>query len=239
MGSFPVRAAVFVLLALGASTTGCVQHLPPPPAPAKTMPEVEVASTAPPAGQARVILDVEGEKAWVSRVTGTTAAQGYKVDEPIRASHEAVPSNTMRTDELLCVTPCAIDLRAGAHEFVFARPESKGHETTATIVAPSGSTTVVRHAIGRTPHYSSPYIGGAALFLLGSGFTAIGGLATGVGAAIPSTDSSGQRTGSDALLTIGVVVLAVGVVTGGIGLGMLLDNRPTEQPGATTTWTRP
>jgi hypothetical protein len=219
---------------------GCVEHLPPPPRPPQTEPAVEE-KQPPSGGQARVVLDAEGESAWVSRVTGTTSVNGAVTDGPgaLRPKDGTERLGLLRTDELLCVTPCAVDLRAGAHSFVFSREGEKGRQSVATVVVPSDRTTFVRHSIGHTPYFSSPYVGGAFLFLLGSGFTLLGGAATIAGATINGVDEKGQPVDGSAFLTIGLVTLGIGVVTGAVGLGMLLHNRPTEQPGATTQWTRP
>jgi len=229
---------------LGAfALSGCVDHLPPASAPAKQIPLLSnpPPDSPPAAGNARVILDADGEKAWVSRVTGTTRTVGYRVDDVGAAPPQpgGIHQGLLRSDELLCVAPCIVDLRAGAHEFVFARSDHADHETTATVVLPSNTTTVVRHRIGRTPHYSSSYTGGALLTLMGVGFTAIGGTATAVGAAVPERDSAGEPSGKATFLTLGLVFLGVGLATGIPGALMLLNNRPSEQPGATTTWVEP
>lgn len=227
------------------ATLGCVEQLSPPVAPAREIPALpEQPPAAPPAaGHARVILDAAGEKAWVSRVTGSTAPVGYKIEDVgtgnLRLRNGDSAYGVLRTDELLCVAPCVVDLRAGAHEFVFSHPDEPGHETTTTVVLPSNTTTVVRHKIGRTPHYNGSYLGGAILTLMGAGFTFVGGTMTALGAALPTRNEVGQPTGADTVLTLGLVSLGIGLATGIPGLLMLTNNRPSEQSGATTTWALP
>ncbi len=170
----------------------------------------------------------------------TTGPAGYKIEDVgtggLRARNGDSTYGLLRTDELLCVAPCIVDLRAGAHELVFSRPDEPGHETTTTVVLPSSATTVVRHKIGRTPHFNGSYLGGAILALMGAGLTVIGGTMTGIGGALPTRNAEGQPTGADTVLTLGLVTLGLGLATGIPGLLMMTNNRPSEQPGATTTW---
>jgi len=219
-----------------AAATGCsTATLPPPAAPARVEPAIEEppkdAAVSP---NGRVVLDTEGESATVSRVTQSANVYGpaaqYKTYPP-------ASSPLVRQEELLCVTPCAVDLRQGAHQFVFKSQKDPVRVSTADVVVTS-QPIFVRHALGREARMSSGYVTGAGLLIGGIGASLIGGGLAGIAAIMPERDSNGSTTSSEGLLTAGLVTLGIGVVTGTIGGLIMGFNRPAEQPGATTQWRR-
>lgn len=180
-----------------------------------------------------MVLDTEGESATVSRVTETQALYGPATQ--FRKYPGTAP--LVRQEELLCVTPCAVDLRQGAHQFVFKSRADPTRASTADVVV-SSKPIFVRHTLGREAHTSGGFLTGAGLLFAGVGATIIGGGLSMISAIMPETDKNGVATGSDGLLTAGLVTLAVGAVLGITGGVMMGFYRPAEQPGATTQWRR-
>ena len=146
----------------------------------------------------------------------------------------------MRAEEPLCITPCAVDLRHGAHTFVFTSTQNPMRSSTTDVVLPSNaSTTFVRHAIGNEGHINGSYVGGAVLMLLGSGVTLIGGLVTAVGVfGKPTMQDDGTMSNPQALLLPGTIMLGSGLLMTVGGLALMSKNRPVQQQGSTTTWTK-
>ena len=226
---------------LAVSTTACggiwIDRPPAPPAPRRVEPtSPSLPADPPPAGQARVVFDAEGEQAKVSRVVASMNFEGQRKAR-LDTKTSLAP---MRAEEPLCITPCAVDLRHGMHTFVFTSTNDSLRSSTTEVVLPSNaSTTFVRHAIGNEGHVSPGYVGGAVLLLLGSGLTAMGGLTTAVGAfAEPEMQKDGTMSDPQVLLVPGLVMLGVGLATGTIGVVMMNRNRPVQQSGSTTTWTK-
>lgn len=220
--------------------SGCIgiDRPPAPPAPPRLEPTApNLPADPPPSGQARVVLDAEGEQAKVSRVVAVMNFEGQR-----KARLDAnTPLAPTRAEEPLCLTPCAVDLRHGAHTFVFTSAQDPLRSSTAEVVLPSNaSTTIVRHAIGSEGHMKPGYVGGAMLLLMGGGLATIGGVATAVGAfAKPEMQDDGTMSDPKAFLVPGLVMLGVGLVTTGLGALMMANNRPVKQSGSTTTWTKP
>lgn len=239
-------ASLLLTAVLANLTTGCMLQLPPPPLPPRIEPAMDDAPRAPPEGSnGRVVLHAEGESAKVSRVTETFVTPGgmRQTSEGMGMQAGAVGAGATRSQELLCITPCTVDLRQGAHTFVFTAQDDPLRSSTTDVVLTS-KTAVVRHAIGHEPTYTTPYLGGAALVLAGTGFTLMGGLATTVGAlglANPTIDKDGEsnKGGATTFLAIGLVLLGVGLASGTAGLLLMFKHRPVEQAGATTQWVRP
>lgn len=221
-----------------AATAGCglgVVTEPPPRLPEQREPFLEDGPTAPPAsGHGRVIIDADGETAKVSRVTEVQNHGGERRAKLDGTTSLAPP----RSEELLCITPCAIDLRQGAHTFLFTSTEDPRRSST-TDVAVSSRTTVVRHAIGKEGHVTGGYVGGAMLLLLGGGITVMGGAITTMGAVgSPTVRDDGTTFDPQTLLIPGLAVLGIGLVTGTAGYLLMAGNRPVTQPGSTTYWTK-
>jgi hypothetical protein len=242
LGRLAMRMSSFALVtALAASAMGCsgitIMRPNPPPAPRQVEPTAPTIPTdPPPTGQARVVLDAEGEQAKVSRVV---AVMNY--DGPRKGRLDApTPLAPMRAEEPLCITPCAVDLRHGAHTFVFASTDNPMRSSTTDVVLPSNaSTTFVRHAIGSEGHMNPSYVGGAALLLLGTGLAAMGAIVTAVGGlGKPTAQDDGTMSNPGALLLPGTIVLGSGLLMAAGGVVMMSKNRPVQQRGSSTTWTK-
>jgi len=225
---------------LFSTTTGCLARHLPPPTPAQVEPEIaDPPTTAPAPGHGRVVLDVPGESANVSRVTETFVTSGVAapVVKPRFGPYMATPA--VRSQELICVTPCMVDLRQGAHTFVFSAKDNPDRESLANVMV-TPRTTFVSHAIGKEPRYTMGYVGGWSMIILGSGMTFMGGLTTAVGAAAnnrePEVMADGKTKDSSGFLVIGLVMLGVGLALGTTGVIVASNNRPEQQPGATAQW---
>lgn len=224
--------------------SGCAVHSTAPPKPQPTLPNIAEPASPPPDGSGRVVVDVAGDEAKVSRVVDTTTVV-TDPDHPEWHVHHGHgvggPSPTSRRSELLCISPCILDLRQGAHTLVFTSTRDETRTSSGDIVV-SSRPIAVRHALGREKPASSGYVGGAMLTLLGGGLTLIGGVATTVGvvAKRPEDDPSGKTKGDPSVfLGIGLVSLGIGLVTGTTGILLMSNNQPEHHPGATTQWTLP
>ncbi|CAN5378305.1 hypothetical protein BH09MYX1_BH09MYX1_18770 [soil metagenome] len=233
------RAYTGLALAISVTLFCGVVGVAPPRAPEAIAPAVpDPRATPTPNGVGRVVLDVEGGPAEVARflshteVTWTEA--GYR-------HRNALPLDRRET-QLLCITPCVVDLPIGAHELVFkpqggirgandTRPSS-----TATVVVHGGEPMVVRHAIGNeTVSYSAGYALGWVSLFAGIGLTVMGGLILGLTAA--TKPSPGVPDRSSTFYTIGEVVGGIGLVLDVTGILAIVLNRPRHQEGATTVFT--
>jgi hypothetical protein len=237
-----MRFSSFVVVALlAASAEGCaaigIERPNPPPQPRRVEPTAPGLPTdAPGAGQARVVLDAEGEQANVSRVVAT-----MNYDGPRKARLDApTPLAPMRAEEPLCVTPCAVDLRHGSHTFVFTSTSNPMRSSTTDVVLPTNaSTTFVRHAIGSEGHMNPSYVGGAALLLGGGGLTVMGSLMTVIGAfGKPTMQDDGTMSTPEVFLVPGLITLGAGLLMTAGGITLMAKNRPVQQRGSTTTWTK-
>ena len=178
------------------------------------------------------MLDVEGESANVSRVTEVT-----KRGPPSFGRWTIRPGlGVERREELLCITPCAVDLRHGAHQLVFASRHDAERSSTAEVVV-GEKTTVIRHAIGREHRISPSYTAGIFLAVGGAGLSLVGGAIAATGLD-PSPRADGSPVDGTPFLVTGLVVLGVGLVMGATGAILMTSHRPVEQPGATTQWHR-
>jgi hypothetical protein len=215
-----------------------------PPKPEAVLPKIDIPSSPPPDGSGRLVVDVAEEEAKVSRVLDTTTFSSDSRHPEWQSHHGhavAGPSPTLRRVELLCISPCVLDLRQGAHSLVFTSTRDDTRTGTGDVIVTS-KPAAVRHALGKEKPASAPYVGGMMLTLLGGGLTTIGALATTVGAVAkrPEDDPSGRTKGDPSVfLGIGLVALGIGLVTGTTGLVMMANNRPEHQPGSTAQWALP
>ncbi len=215
----------------------------PPPMPARAEPVIADAPREPPAPpNGRLVLDTEGGSATVSRVTETSYAIGPPPPSISRAERPWTRSPwapvLQRHEELLCVTPCTVDLRQGAHQLVFRGSEPDGSRASTADVVVTSKTTVVRHAVGREPRVNSGFAGGILLAFLGGAFTVMGGVAAAAGSAFPARDADGSPSGARTIQTIGFTLLGLGVAMGTTGGILIATQRPVEQAGSTTLWRR-
>jgi hypothetical protein len=227
---------ILVCLFLASATTGCIGQLPPPPTPAKIAPAIADPPTAPPGeGHGRVVLDAVGEEANVSRVTETIVPP-YVGAPTLNTDRRAPPS---RSQELLCVTPCIVDIRQGAHTFVFTAKDDPTRTSDAEVVVTS-KVTNVRHAIGREYRLNPQYAGGWMMAFAGSGLTTMGLLVSAVGLVAeeprPGPDGRTEGASPSSILATGLVLLGLGLAVGIPGIVMAHNNRPQAQPGSTVTW---
>ena len=199
----------------------CTLHYDAPRSPDRVLPaNLELPRNAPAPGFGRAIIDVEGESATVERVIDsaeTVAADG------------ALLGGKART-EMLCMTPCAVDMRRGAHILWLKSPKDETRSSVALInISSSDRPVAVRHALGRSKGRSSAYIGGALLFFVGA-LSSFIGLSTAVGG-LAQTDKYGTR-----FVPFSLALVGVGLATGLPGLWLLMTNRAVHQAGATTMW---
>lgn len=237
-------ASLASIVAIGSS--GCAVHSVAPPSPQPIAPTIDLPSTTPPDGSGRVIVDVDGDPAKVSRVVESTTypADAEHPEWKMHNGHVVLGTGTApiaRREELLCVTPCVLDLRQGAHTFVFTSTADPTRTSTADVVV-TPRPIVVRHALGREKPATPAYGAGEMASILGGSLVLIGGLtlAGGLVATRPEDDPTGKTTGDPkVLVAIGLVTLVVGLATGSAGLLTMSKNRSEHQPGATTQWALP
>jgi hypothetical protein len=237
-GQLLVRTVGFLTMA--AVLAGCgVRHLPPPSPPPPKTPDIDEGPEQPPAeGSGRLLIDNEHEPAKVSRVTetlsgGPTANSSGETNMPVVVDGFWTQQ---QKSELLCITPCAIDLKIGAHTLVFNSMDDPERASTADVRVSRG-TTVVRHALGHEKPYSGAYVGGLMATLGGSGLTLMGSLALAIGlSGKPTVDEDGQTSDPRSFVAFGAVLGTVGVAALVTGILLMTSNRPEKRPGATTTF---
>lgn len=197
----------FVVLGVVLFTAGCGMQERPPRTPALITPPVEDPSvTSVPAGRGRVILDAVDDRAQVARVVSTTQI------EPATstwARKSAWPLPVAVQTELLCVTPCTVDLPIGAHELVFSSSGEERNQSRALVTVSGGPPMVMRHALGYDRPFSTGYILGAVSLTAGIGFTLMGGLLLSIAGFSRAQPGAGEGRST---------VMAVGGVLGGLGL---------------------
>lgn len=223
------KASLAILVALG--TAGCgVVELPPPATPTLETPAVEdPRATSVPNGRGRLVLDAVDERVQVARVTSTTT-----VEPPAYPSNKGWgPPATVQT-ELLCITPCTVDLPIGAHELLFKSSADDRNQSRALVTVSGGRPLVVRHALGYDRPYSGAYVAGAIGLVAGIGFTLIGGLVLSFAAL--SSPTSGNGTARNAFLAVGGVVGGLGLTLDVVGIVGLLAGRAQHRSGATVAF---
>lgn len=211
-------------------------HYSAPPKPDPIVPQVDaVIRPTPPEGSGRLVVDVVGERAKVARVVDTVElTYPYFYRGPSRYGSPG----EQRITELLCITPCVLDLRQGAHTLVFTSLEDDTRTSSADVVS-SSEPSAVRHALGRSKPISTQYAGGLLLTVLGGGLTTIGALATTIGVVASSPGNEPTSGDPKVFLGVGLVTLAIGLALGTTGIVMASGDRPVEQPGSTTQWALP
>ena len=104
------RATVSLALVTALGACAPVTNLPPVQTPEKTLPALEI-SGVPAAGLGRVVLDVDGERAYVDQVnSGSMSASGMG----------SVFNGSVAVSQRVCVTPCVVDLAPGPHTLRFS-----------------------------------------------------------------------------------------------------------------------
>jgi hypothetical protein len=194
-------------------------------------------ATPPPEGTGRVLVDTVGEVAKVSRVVDTlTTADPYGAGNgAYRLRWGMAPMELQRT-ELLCMTPCSVDLRQGAHTLLFESLSDPTRRSSADINV-TAPLSAVRHSLGRNKPLSPATLAGIMLIAGGSALTLAGATVAAVGATAsntPGPDSPGFNRPE--AIGIGLGTLGVGLVLGVIGAVVTAQHRPIEQPGSTIEW---
>lgn len=221
---------------LAFALTGCtVLEDPPPSTPSAIVPQVPDPRATPTAqGAGRVVLDADGQSAEVSRVISTT-----EVGFGAYRQRQTLQPLERRETQLLCITPCVVDLPLGAHELVFrahGSPDTPPPQSTATIVVHGAEPMVVRHALGNeNVVYRTGYALGFVSLFAGVGFTLMGGIVLGMAALSKPTPSAPDRAST--FYTIGAVVGGIGLTLDVTGILAIVLNRPHRQSGSTTTFT--
>lgn len=229
--SSPTVKTLFALL-----LTGCGSVLQAPAAPAAIVPTIANLPSAPPlASQARLLLDVEGARARVFRVTD----QGSITLVASHGAHTALVPAARESLEPLCLTPCAIDTAPGYYYLKFQSRDDPERIGYADAGLEGGKTTVVRHALGLRRPASGAFAAGAITMFAGIGASLFGLFLVPFGTLAQQPSASGAMSRVDGTAVIGT---GIGMAIGGGGLAAfgawwMSRGQPVEQPGATTTWT--
>jgi hypothetical protein len=231
-------ASALVLWGALFSLGGCYRELPPPKPPDQEVPDVPEGPTeAPREPNGRLIVDANGERATVSRVVERVEPPTVR---PMGASGAIRDLQGAKT-ELLCITPCALDLPRGAHTLVFTS-KADSSRTSSVDVGVSRGTAVVRHAIGERRFGSAGLvIGGVMMLGLGAALAFLGTpLAIDAATSEPTRDAQGQITNDPRrLLPLGLVLAGAGVALGATGGIFLALSRGELQSGTTTQFRVP
>lgn len=216
-----MRTALFASALLVA---GCgAQQLPPPPAPSREIPELDLPEGPPAAGTGRVIVDTNGEKARVSEIRSVATA----------VAHTGGHTTTIVDVRPLCTTPCVVDLPYGTHPLVLQSMADESRQSTAELdVGPRPK--IFRHALGERTDGGTARAIGTTVMGLGAVTAVTGAILWGVGALAESSDGR-----PSSLVSPGQITLAAGASAMVVALPFLLFSRPTERPGTTTEWTVP
>jgi hypothetical protein len=125
-------------------STGCLyrtKRIPAPPAPAKTAPDVSY-SSAPAQGLSRVVLDVAEGPALVESVDGGTV-EGHGVV----GTSTAAFAGSLEYAHRVCVTPCVVDTKPGAHELRFTLVNDP-ERTSRGFINVDQDLSIYRHSVG-------------------------------------------------------------------------------------------
>jgi len=215
--SRPALAAFAALIApLAATSAACVKTLPPAPTPQAVIPQLDVAATAaPPAGGARLVVDV---------VEGPTRVQHIRMT-PVQTDNGQgrMSFRFVERPEVLCtVTPCVTDLPRGNLLLgfpVIGDPDA----TEVELVHVGPEPTVYRRALSVYENRS----GG--LRVLGIVVTALGGTAAVTGTTLLPI---GLAKGYDGLTVAGGISLGAGAALLAFGIWAIRHDTPTFRPGA-------
>lgn len=220
-----------LVLGLVLFAAGCGVQEPAPRTPSLVSPAVQdPGATSTPAGRGRVVLDAVEDHAQVARVISTTRI------EPAGSTwtrKNAWPLPVAVQTELLCVTPCTVDLPLGAHELVFSSPADERNVSRAVVTVSGGPPMVVRHALGYDRPFSSGYVLGAVGLVAGIGFTLMGGLLlTFASFSSPETLPGRHST----LMAAGGVLGGLGLTLDVLGIAALASGQARHRDGSTVVF---
>ena len=223
------RVAVIVVAALGC---GCVyKDLPRRAAPAQLAPALDPPTSAPKPDHGRIYVDVEDGTATVGRITKIEQREELRAGASVSmiGGIAMVTPTTVKVDvesrsvDVLCTTPCWIDLPLGTSHLLSITGLRRRH-TDIVPIAPKQQSFAYRHALGRNDDIDLGKRIRAALVL---------GLGVGLVVTLPLV----------ALIEPGAPLLIGWGVGGGaaIGLGswMLLGARASRQEGAGVSYALP
>jgi hypothetical protein len=197
--------------------SGCWRVLPPPAAPAQTVPSPSAEIGPAPEGASTVVLDTD------------QPAQVREVDAMVTTATVGAPATAVATiARPLCITPCAVHLSRGSHQLQFQLPEDRGWGGD-SVVQVGVHPVAYRYALGHRYPRIGARITGWVLFAAGMGLTASGALYWSVGDQNPDL-------GAGNLATIGQVQTVVGAGVAVAGILTLLLLRPEIQPGTGVQW---
>ena len=220
-----MRFALLVSLSLFA--TACAMQEPAPKAPSLVRPAVDDPNATPtPAGRGRVVLDAVEDRARVARIVSTT-----EIEPPARRNTWSQPA--VQT-ELLCVTPCTVDLPIGAHELVFSSSGEDRNQSRALVTVSGGPPIVLRHALGYDRPFSTGYILGAVSLVAGIGLTVVGAMVLALAAfSSPLSQSEGRRT---TLMAVGGALGGLGLTLDVVGIAALATGQARHRDGSTVAF---
>lgn len=213
------RFTLFVCSLVAALTgAGCfsTKHLPPPAAPAKTLPAIDYSGPVEP-GTGRIVLDVEGDQARVTRVRGASVSAG---------GLGRAFGGSMEVSQVLCVSPCASDLPVGQHTLRLA--STTDPERTAEIyvnVVPGK--TGVRAVLGQSQSKTGRRILGW-LTAAVAAFVDLGAIA------VVSASGNEFKAGPSIRSKVGISV--TGLAISGLAAWLLGTSTSVSQPGNATQW---
>lgn len=204
-------------------TVACgYRELPPPTPPARTFPSVSVPPAPPEEGEARVVLDANGERAMVTEVTAWTSSTGWIV------GGSTTLEATTDQEHPVCLTPCVTAFSRGLHLLRFKSQSDS--RTSDVAIQLDDRSKVVRHAMARVEEGpSAANIGGAVMIALGVTALIAGSLMfveSGSANALPSEARNEQTAGAALLVGAGGAFA--------LSIPLFLLGRGTRQPGATT-----
>ena len=216
---FAVRTARLAMagatFATVVSSQACVETLPAPQAPEKSLPTLPAAAE-PDRGKPRLII---------------------ATDVPARVDFDESGSGKTGDGSLapLCIrTPCAVTLPPGDYRLKFSGLFDDGRSSSVAFQV-QNDTEVLNHRLGQQRGKEGDIIG---TVILGAGGAAavIGGLYFMVDNALQDgTEGSKRQTIQDHAATAGTVAL-VGLLGMAVGAVVLIANPRVRQPGSATLW---
>ena len=231
LGDRAMRRSVLVL-SVGLFVAGCGMQEPPPRTPALLRPAVDDPSATPtPAGRGRIVLDAVDDRAQVARVISTTRIEPSTTTWTRKS---AWPLPVAVQTELLCVTPCTVDLPLGAHELVFSSSGDDRNASRAVVTVSGGRPIVVRHALGYDHPFSTGYLLGAVSLVAGIGLSVMGALVLSLAAfSSPLAQSEDRRR---TLMAVGGVLGGLGLTLDIVGIAALATGQARHRDGSTVAF---
>ncbi len=207
------------LLGLVLVAGGCVRVLPPVATPAPVVPDIG-ATTPPPAGQGRAVIDVVDGPTEVRRVVDRTLVLDLGKGDSFSA--------TTRSTSHLCTTPCVADMPPGHYMLTFPSRGGSGRLELDTLDVGT-EPTVYRRALGS-------YDSAGAGLPLGIVSVSLGGASFVTGAALFPVGLANDDRGMG---LAGGITLAVGALFVALGIYAIEASPATEQPGASIQFPLP